>query len=92
MLYLFENSQTFFISKFRTQSYEYAYTFQTKQIIENFPKLISICLYSMELIFNYMQPGGFQTLILIRRGGGGYHIAFFKLEKEATRGTAPLHR
>lgn len=25
-------------------------------------------------------------------GGGGYHIAFFKLEKEATRGTAPLHR
>lgn len=65
MIYLFENSLTFFISKFRTQKYKYAYIFQTKQIIENFPKLTSICQYSMELIFNDIQPGGFQTLILI---------------------------
>lgn len=83
MLYLFENSQTFFISKFRTQSYEYAYIFQTKQIIEDFPKLTSICLYSIELIFNYMQPGGFQTLILIR---GGLPYRIFQVGKRSYQG------
>lgn len=83
MIYLFENSLTFFIFKFRTQKYKYAYIFQTKQIIENFPKLTSICQYSMELIFNDIQPGGFQTLILIGGRGGGVPYSIFQIGKRS---------